>query len=172
MLSSAQLAIISRSLWFQAMSDIFEVWPPWTKSNSGGPSLRSSSVYGLSMRDKSQTMTLRSLLDEAIKFPCIGLKRICVTSSLWCLKENSLHFTFLVSQTAIERSADPVIKRLGSKGEASTHIISCICASMLLVGSFYLMSHSKRRRSSLTEAKVYSLKWFQQTSSTTWLWAS
>jgi hypothetical protein len=172
MLSSAQLAIISLSLRFHAMSDIFAVCPPWTNRSSGGPSFLSSSDYTLSIRDKSQTMTRRSLLEEAIKLPCMGLNLICVTSSLWFLNEKSLHLTFLVSQTAIERSADPVIRRLGSKGEASTHIISCMWASILFVGSFWRMSQSNSLLSSLTEAKVNSLKWFQQTSSTTWLWAS
>ncbi len=172
MLSSAHVAIISLSLWFQAISEILAVWPPCTKRSSGGPSFFSSSVYGRSIRERSHIITLRSLPDDAKRLENVGENLIYVTSSLWCLKENSLHLTFLVSQTAIERSADPVMSRFGSKGEASTHIISAMWASILLVGCLYLKSHMLSLLSSLTVANRFSLWWFQQTSSTTWVWAS
>jgi len=45
MLSSATEAITQSSLGFQLKSLILEVWPPWMKRSSGGPSAASSSDW-------------------------------------------------------------------------------------------------------------------------------
>ena len=59
-LSSATDASTQSSVSDHEKSETLDVWPPWMKSSSGGPSSASSSSCSSPMRATSQTMTLRS----------------------------------------------------------------------------------------------------------------
>ena len=78
------------SFWFQAKPDIFEMCPTCAKSISGGPFLRISSVEGLSIWERSQIMTLLSLLEDFISLACMELNGIYEASFKWMLLRKEL----------------------------------------------------------------------------------
>ena len=70
LLSSATLAMTQGSFLFQAKSDILALWPPWEKSNSGGPSSASNSISSCSSptlsKQKTPYSTLTNLQNKKI----------------------------------------------------------------------------------------------------------
>lgn len=124
MLSSAVEAIMSFSFGFHEISEMRSVWPPWTNSNSGGPSAFSSSVYCLSKRAMSHIITLLSCPDEAIRLLYILENRTLLMSLVCERRLNSLVLTLRISHTAQVVSAEPVTIKYWSNGEQSTLIIS------------------------------------------------
>ena len=64
-LSSETEQITQASVGFHEKSEILEVWPPWMKRSSGGPSSASSAFCSSPILARSHTCNLRSVPELA-----------------------------------------------------------------------------------------------------------
>ena len=114
-LSSAVLAKCHFAAGLQLISLGFEVCPPWTNINSGGPSSASSGVCSAPIWSRFQIWIRRSSEADAKWVPRWGDHATCVTGAEWDSNEWSLVEILRISHSATvwNVSYDHVVRRRG-----------------------------------------------------------